>query len=319
MLAIFAGVSVYAAGAPTISFSANPSSVVRGQAVALSWNSTNSTYCVLSGGWKGQVSPYGSQNRYPEHTTDYAASCTGPQGTASAKATVQVTDAPVDQTTSGGTTNTITQNNSSALTSLTCNASPSSARVGQAVTFSAHTNAGVTVATFSWDGAIIGTGKVRTVNFGSSGTKTAIATGYDQYGNSRSSACSVTVLTTVATTPAPTSQPQTPPRKTTALKTTTPPPPTYILSAAEYDSMCRARGFVKPVELTQATPTQNSNQPSASGGNPTLASLILSDKRSYLAPLIFFIILIIAISAGATFFVTRLFQRKQREELERLP
>ncbi len=84
-----------APSAPTVSLSANPSSITSGQTTTLSWSSTNATSCTASGGWSGTVSnTSGSMSFAPLLTTSYSLSCSGDGGTASKSVTVTVSTPP---------------------------------------------------------------------------------------------------------------------------------------------------------------------------------------------------------------------------------
>ena len=80
--------------APTItSFTANPSSVVVGQAVTLTWATTNATKVNISG-VNGDQPASGSVQVSPSESTSYTLTATGSGGTATAVAAVTVTPAP---------------------------------------------------------------------------------------------------------------------------------------------------------------------------------------------------------------------------------
>jgi peptidoglycan-associated lipoprotein len=79
--------------APTLSLSASPSTIEKGQSSTLSWNSTNSTNVTISGGI-GTVEPSGSRTISPADSTTYTARATGPGGNATAEARVTVTAPP---------------------------------------------------------------------------------------------------------------------------------------------------------------------------------------------------------------------------------
>jgi hypothetical protein len=74
--------------APTVSLTANPSSVSPGVSSTLSWNSSNATSC--SATWTTSKATSGSQSVSPTSTTSYSMSCTGTGGTSSATTTVTV-------------------------------------------------------------------------------------------------------------------------------------------------------------------------------------------------------------------------------------
>ncbi len=81
--------------APNVTFSANPSSVVKGSASTLTWSSTNATSCIASGDWSG--SKTASSTPTSESTgpltvsKTYTLTCVGAGGTNTQSATVTVT------------------------------------------------------------------------------------------------------------------------------------------------------------------------------------------------------------------------------------
>ncbi len=84
------------APAPTVSFSASPTTVESGSNATLSWSSTNADSCVASSGWSGSKATSGSQSVGPINAdTIYALSCVGDGGTATRVISVSV-QAPVD-------------------------------------------------------------------------------------------------------------------------------------------------------------------------------------------------------------------------------
>ncbi|TLY42810.1 MAG: hypothetical protein E6K59_08050, partial [Nitrospirae bacterium] len=76
--------------APTLSFSASPTSITSGQSSTLSWSSTNATSCTASNGWTGTKAISGTQAVTPTATTTYTLACTGSGGTATQSTTVTV-------------------------------------------------------------------------------------------------------------------------------------------------------------------------------------------------------------------------------------
>jgi hypothetical protein len=71
--------------APTISFSASPTSVTAGQAATLTWNSTNATSCSASGAWSGSQPTSGSASTGAlNQASTYTLTCTGTGGNANA-------------------------------------------------------------------------------------------------------------------------------------------------------------------------------------------------------------------------------------------
>src|SRR5688500_12153353 len=69
---------------PSMSLTANPTSVASGGSSTLTWNSTNATSCSATGAWSGTKGPSGSQSTGPLNTSStFSLSCGGPNGTAS--------------------------------------------------------------------------------------------------------------------------------------------------------------------------------------------------------------------------------------------
>lgn len=82
--------------APTIAFSASPTSISAGGSSTLTWTTTNAASCNASGAWSGSEPTSGSTSTGAINTTStYGLACTGNGGTASASATVSVTS-PTD-------------------------------------------------------------------------------------------------------------------------------------------------------------------------------------------------------------------------------
>jgi hypothetical protein len=81
--------------APTVTLSANPTSVTSGGSSTLTWNSTNATTCTASGGWSGARATSGSQSTGAlTATTGYTLTCNGTGGSAAQSTTVTVTSTP---------------------------------------------------------------------------------------------------------------------------------------------------------------------------------------------------------------------------------
>jgi peptidoglycan-associated lipoprotein len=80
--------------APDIAeFSAEPSSIERGQSSTLKWSVSNANQITIDNG-VGTVQPSGSKGVYPNETTTYTLRASGPGGTLSKTATVSVTVPP---------------------------------------------------------------------------------------------------------------------------------------------------------------------------------------------------------------------------------
>lgn len=78
--------------APTVTISANPTSVASGGSSILTWSSTNATSCTASGGWSGTKATSGTQTLTNlTSTATYTLTCTGAGGSANNSATVTVT------------------------------------------------------------------------------------------------------------------------------------------------------------------------------------------------------------------------------------
>jgi len=81
---------------PTVSISATPETIQVGESSTLSWTSTNAQNAYIDNGI-GVVSVNGSTTVSPDHTTTYAITVTGPNGSASAQGMVKVMGNPEPQ------------------------------------------------------------------------------------------------------------------------------------------------------------------------------------------------------------------------------
>ncbi len=79
--------------APTVTLTADPQSVEKGQAVELSWHTQDATQIVLDG--VGPVSSEGTRRLIPGESTTYTLRASGPGGSKEATAQVTVTVPPV--------------------------------------------------------------------------------------------------------------------------------------------------------------------------------------------------------------------------------
>jgi len=86
-------VSVAPPPAPTVSLSANPTSVVQGQCATLMWTSANASSALIDQG-VGKVDLSGLRQVCPASTTQYTIAATGEGGSQSASTTVSVTPPP---------------------------------------------------------------------------------------------------------------------------------------------------------------------------------------------------------------------------------
>ena len=76
--------------APTVSLSANPTSITFGQSSMLTWSSANATICTASGSWSGTKATSGTQSVSPTSTSTYTLTCTGTGGSANQSVMVTV-------------------------------------------------------------------------------------------------------------------------------------------------------------------------------------------------------------------------------------
>jgi hypothetical protein len=76
---------------PVVTLTTSPAAVASGGAATLLWTSSNATSCMASGAWSGAVSLSGTQSTGPvSAATSYSLTCSGPGGTSSASATVNM-------------------------------------------------------------------------------------------------------------------------------------------------------------------------------------------------------------------------------------
>jgi peptidoglycan-associated lipoprotein len=78
---------------PTVTLSADPSSIKKGESSTLSWTSTNATELTVAPE-VGTVNAQGSTKVSPSDSTDYTITASGPGGSATASARVTVTAPP---------------------------------------------------------------------------------------------------------------------------------------------------------------------------------------------------------------------------------
>lgn len=118
------------APAPTISLTADPTSIIAGQSTVLTWLSTETTSCAASGGWTGSEPTSGTASVSPVITTVYALSCTGGTGTANSSVTVTVSAATKPTVTFSADPASIAAGQSSTLTWSSTNATSCTASGG---------------------------------------------------------------------------------------------------------------------------------------------------------------------------------------------
>jgi len=114
-------VSVTTSGPPpTISLSAQPSTIAPGSSAVLGWTTTNATSVTIPG--VGTFGPTGSAKVTPSSTTVYAAMATGPGGTTTSPITVTVSQNPPPTISINAQPGTITSGGTAVLSWTTTNA-----------------------------------------------------------------------------------------------------------------------------------------------------------------------------------------------------
>lgn len=79
---------------PTITLTANPTSVNAGQTATLQWSTTNATSCTSANGWTGSRAVSGTFTTSPLNVaTTFELNCSGPGGSATATTTVNINSA----------------------------------------------------------------------------------------------------------------------------------------------------------------------------------------------------------------------------------
>ncbi|MEK7602490.1 MAG: CARDB domain-containing protein [Patescibacteria group bacterium] len=126
---------------------------MRGNSSAVSWSSANTTSCTSTSFSTGNATS-GTIAVSPTQTTSYDVTCTGPGGSTGIKTVTVTVTAPVFD--------------------ASCSVNPTSAQIGETVTWSASAWNGTAPYTFSWIGQIIEglTGSSASVSYSTSGVKT---------------------------------------------------------------------------------------------------------------------------------------------------
>lgn len=183
-----------ASAQPAVSFNADPSVIQKKESVALSWSATSSMYCVASGGWSGNKLLFGSENVFPEKTTNYNINCAGPDGITSAFKSVVVTvlGGPSPVPTSGPI--------SIERFKVGCAANPSPGRINEKIIFVASQTGGNLPVSYKWSGDIAGTDASMETFFSRLGIKTANLLAIDSFGRRAETTCSIQVI---SATPSP--------------------------------------------------------------------------------------------------------------------
>lgn len=124
--------------APTVTFSATPTSLLSGETSTLTWSSTNATSCSASGAWSGTEPTSGTQTLHPTTTSTYTLACTGNGGSASQSVTVSIITPPPAPTPP----------------TVSFTATPSTLTLGQSASLTwTSTNATSCAASGAWSGA----------------------------------------------------------------------------------------------------------------------------------------------------------------------
>lgn len=149
------------ASAPTVSLSANRTSVNSGESATLTWSSANATSCTASGAWTGTQSTSGSKSTGALTTTStFTLTCTGSGGSASASRTVTVTGTTAQRPT------------------VTLTANPTSVSSGGSSTLTwSSTNATSCTASGAWAGSQATSGSKSTGALTANSTFTLTCTG----------------------------------------------------------------------------------------------------------------------------------------------
>lgn len=140
---------------PTVTLSAQPSSIAPGSSAVLSWTTTNTTFVSIAG--VGTFGATGSVKVTPSVTSTYTATATGPGGTAASSTTVTVSNNPPPTISFNAKPNTITNGGTSVLSWTTTNAT--SVNISGLGTFPANGSTNVTPsATITYAATAQGTG-----------------------------------------------------------------------------------------------------------------------------------------------------------------
>lgn len=180
---------------PAVSFSAVPNVIKKGESSSLSWRATNSMYCVASGGWSGNKLLFGSQNVFPEKTTNYNINCVGVDGITSAFKSVTVT--VLEETSPAPVSNPISIERFRS----GCAASPNPARINEEVVFIASQTGGNLPVSYQWSGDVVGKNSPIKTSFSTTGVKTANLLAIDSFGRRAETTCSIQVISAAPPSP----------------------------------------------------------------------------------------------------------------------
>ncbi len=154
--------------APTVTISANPTSVAANGVSGLTWSSTNATTCTASGGWSGMQATSGTKQVGPlTASTTYTLSCTGSGGTTQQAATVTVSGG-------GGTS----PPPGTSVPTVTLSAASTSISAGGSTTLTwSSTNATSCAGSGTWSGPLAVSGSQSTGALNTTSTYTLACTG----------------------------------------------------------------------------------------------------------------------------------------------
>jgi 6-phosphogluconolactonase (cycloisomerase 2 family) len=118
--------------APTVTVTANPTSITEGATTTLTWSSTNAISCTASGAWSGAEATSGTTVETPSASGNetYTLTCTGSGGSANASATVAVGVPPAPTVSISASPTGITLGGSSSVTWSSTNATSCTASGG---------------------------------------------------------------------------------------------------------------------------------------------------------------------------------------------
>ncbi|MEO7387371.1 MAG: DUF4038 domain-containing protein [Gammaproteobacteria bacterium] len=138
--------------APTVTLSANPTSVASGTSSTLTWSTTNATACTASGGWSGSKATSGTASTGAVASTrTFSLTCTGAGGTGGQSTSVTVVPTPIVTLSANPTS--VASGGSSTLTWSTSNATACTASGGwsggKAMSGTASTGALASTTTFT--------------------------------------------------------------------------------------------------------------------------------------------------------------------------
>ncbi|MDP2677030.1 MAG: hypothetical protein Q8O83_05110 [bacterium] len=200
----------------SVSFSASPQTIEKGDQATLAWSSENAVECKIFG--KGITENGGTpKSSYtglgsgivsiaPEKTTTYSIACKGKDATfvpAQDNLTVIVTgtESNTNDSTNDSATDTTTSSQDPHFT-VGCVVNPERARKGELIAFNATSVGGEGTLNYQWSGDITGGGQKIFEIFTSSGTKTATLTVTDSRNFKVTTACNVFIEPDTTSAPA---------------------------------------------------------------------------------------------------------------------